>query len=270
MDAESRGGSDRLTTARRAARSGGNVALDLFRENLAVDRKAGKTDLVTRADREAQVAVVEAITAEYPDAFVVGEEGERAETVPATGPAWIVDPIDGTNNYVRGIRRWATAVAVVVDGDPVAAVLTFPALDDTYEAGSDGVTRNGERVTVSDRSDPERFTVAPTLWWDLDRRTEYAAATREVVTRFGDMARFRSTQTTLALVAAGGLEGAITNVAAAPWDTVAGAYMIEQAGGTVTDLDGDPWTADTAGLVASNGERHDELLAAARALERDR
>jgi myo-inositol-1(or 4)-monophosphatase len=70
------------------------------------------------------------------------------------------------------------------------------------------------------------------------------------------------------MVAAGSLEGTLTTVDANPWDTVAGVHMVRQAGGTVTDLDGEPWRHDSTGLVASNGEAHDELVAAARAATR--
>lgn len=254
----------RFETARRAARRGGAVALDDFREDVPVETKDGKTDLVTAADRRAQDAVIDAIGAAFPDDPVVGEEDGAPSTVPESGPAWIVDPIDGTNNYVRGLRTWSTSVAAVVDGTPVAAVNVCPALGDTYTAGPDGVARNGDLVSVSGRSDPQTLAVAPTIWWDFDRRVEYARATDEIVTRFGDLVRLRCAQATLGQVAAGGIDGAITNVETNPWDTVAGAYMVERAGGTVTGLDGQPWTHASTGLVASNGECHEAVLAAAR------
>jgi myo-inositol-1(or 4)-monophosphatase len=254
----------RVQTARRAARQGGALALDRFRDGVAVETKAGKTDVVTSADREAQAAVVEVIREQFPEEPVVGEENDAPSVVPDSGPAWVVDPIDGTNNYVRGLRTWATSVAAVVDGDPVAAVNVCPALDDTYVAGPDRVTRNGTALSVSERTDPETFAVAPTIWWDFDRREEYARAATEIVTRFGDLVRLRCAQATLGQIAAGGIDGAITNVETNPWDTVAGAYMVERAGGTVTGLDGERWTHASEGLVASNGECHDAVLTASR------
>ena len=255
----------RLATARRAARAGGEVALNLFREEIAVETKRDETDLVTRADREAQAAAVEAIAADYPDEQIVGEEGDTPATVPDEGPAWIIDPIDGTNNFVRGVRTWATSVAAVVDGEPVAAVNHFPALGDTYAAG-ETTTRNSHEVSVSTATNPRTFVVAPTIWWNFDRRDEYAAAAREVVERFGDLARFRCAQAALSHVATGGLEGTFTNIEAHPWDTVAGVHLVRQAGGTVTDLTGDRWTHESTGLVASSGPAHEEVLAAARSI----
>ncbi|MGA9401891.1 inositol monophosphatase family protein, partial [Haladaptatus sp.] len=127
---------------------------------------------------------------------------------------------------------------------------------------------NGEEIAVSDRTDPETFTVCPTIWWDFDRREEYAATVEGIVKRFGDMRRFGCAQIVLGMVASGALDGTVTNVVPNPWDTVAGVFMVRRAGGTVTDIHGEPWTTESRGLVASNGEAHDEVLAAAREAEK--
>ncbi len=253
-----------VDAVREAAEAGGTIAADLFRTELPVETKGGKTDYVTPADRRAQRRIVEVLDKYNPDAVVVGEENDARQTVPEEGLAWVIDPIDGTNNYVRGMRHWSTCVAAIRDGEPIAAANALPALGDTYVAGSGSVERNGDRVTVSDRTDPETFAVAPTLWWGPDRRGEYAAATEAIVTRFGDLVRLKSVQTVLTLVAAGAIEGAITNVRPNPWDSVGGVHMIREGGGTVTGLDGERWRHNSQGLVASNGIAHGEVLAAAR------
>lgn len=119
------------------------------------------------------------------------------------------------------------------------------------------------------RADTDRFTVVPTIWWPPDRRDEYARAAESIVSRFGDLLRVKSVQVALALLAAGSIEGVITNVETNPWDTIAGAYLVERAGGTVTHLAGEPWRHDARGLVASNGQAHDAVLAAANAIDPD-
>jgi myo-inositol-1(or 4)-monophosphatase len=258
---------ERADLAERAARAGGAVAEGFFRRNVAVETKGGKTDVVTRADHDAQRQVVAAIRTEYPEDAVVGEEADELKRVPDAGPAWIIDPIDGTNNFVRDVPLWATSVAAVEDGEAVAAANVLPVLGDTYTADADGAYLDGDRISVSDETDPDAMAVCPTIWWPADRREEYAAACREAVKRFGDLRRHGSAQAVLSMVAAGQLDGAFTNVDANPWDTVAGALLVERAGGTVTDIDGQPWRHDARGLVASNGEAHEELLAAARAVE---
>ncbi|EMA59392.1 inositol monophosphatase [Halorubrum distributum JCM 13561] len=257
---------ERAAVTKRAAEAGAAVAHEHFRSDIAVETK-GEDDVVTEADRAAQRAVIASIREDFPDDAVVGEEEDERKTVPDEGPAWVIDPIDGTNNYVRDIRVWATAVAAVVDGEPVAAAIVAPALGDTYTADATGAYRNGEPIAVSDVSEPRDAAVDPTIWWAYDARDEYARACEAIVTRFGDMRRLGAAQVVLPTVAAGGLEGTITNLRANPWDTVAGVFVIRQAGGRVTDLEGDRWRHDSKGVVASNGALHEEVLAAARAIE---
>ncbi|MFB6267511.1 MAG: inositol monophosphatase [Halodesulfurarchaeum sp.] len=259
---------DRAAIAERAARAGAEVALADFRTDIEVETKAGKTDVVTQADRDAQARVVEVIHDALPGETIVGEEGEEEKTVPERGHAWVIDPIDGTANYVRGIRTWATSVAAVEDGRPIAATTILPAEGDTYVATRDEIRMNGDPVTVSERSDPETFAVVPTIWWSFQRRDEYAAAFEAIVRRFGDARRIGCAQAALGMLASGQFDAVITNVFANPWDTVAGAHMVELAGGTVTDVDGDRWTPGAKGLVASNGQAHDLVLEAAQEVVR--
>lgn len=259
----------RATIARQAATRGASVANSRFRGNLSVEQKTGKTDLVTEADRDAQRRIVDVIRRTYPDEPIIGEEDDTSKppAIPDSGPAWIVDPIDGTNNYVRGVPLWATCVAVVRDGETVAATTSLPAIGNTYSVGPEGATRNGEPITVSQRTDPDRFAVVPTFWWPFDERDEYGRATREIVERFADLRRWGCAQYALATVADGGLEGVMTNRRPAPWDTVAGSELVRASGGTVTDLAGNPWQYDSDGLIASNGPCHDELLEAANRID---
>ncbi|MFC6835300.1 inositol monophosphatase family protein [Halomarina ordinaria] len=267
-DAGERSAATRLAVAERAARAGGALAVERFRRDVDVVANPGSINAVTRTDRDVQRRVVDVVRESFPDDAVVGEEADAGTAVPDEGPVWVVDPIDGTNNFVRGLRTWGTSVAAVVDGAPVAAVNHFPALDDTYAVGPGGVTRNGRAVAVRTEDDPARCTVAPTVWWDADDREAFAAAARAVVERFGDMRRTGSTQATLSRVAAGGLDGAFTDVTPHPWDSVAGAFAVERAGGVVTDLDGEDWrwAPDVHGLVAASEAAHAEVLDAAREL----
>ncbi|MFP8891651.1 inositol monophosphatase family protein [Natrialbaceae archaeon A-CW2] len=257
----------RSMAAARAAQAGASVALEAFRTEIPVETKGGKTDVVTQADRDAQRAVIEVLREWYPEDPIVGEEDDERKTVPAEGPAWIIDPIDGTSNFVRGMRTFGTAVAAVIDGEPVGSAVVLPALEDTYRAGPAGVTRNGEPVSVSRRTDPETCAVCPTIWWDFDERDQYARAAQAIVERFGDLRRFGCAQAVLSNVAEGALDGVLTNVRANPWDSVAGVHLVRTAGGTVTDLQGEPWRYDSTGLVVSNGEIHEDVLAAAQEID---
>jgi len=255
---------DRVSVAERAARAGSEVALAAFRTGIDVETKSGKTDVVTAADRKAQRRVIEVIRETHPEDAIVGEEEDELKTVPESGAAWVIDPIDGTNNFVRDTQVWATSVAAVKEGETVAAANVLPAMEDAYIAGEGGVTRDGDPVSVSSKTDPETFVVVPTIWWDFDHRDQYGRACAAIVERFADMRRYGCAQAVLSMLASGQIEGVVTNVVANPWDSVAGVHLVRQAGGVVTDVHGDRWEPGAEGLVASNGEAHDVVLEAAR------
>ncbi|NHN48455.1 inositol monophosphatase [Halostella sp. JP-L12] len=264
----------RAELAERAAAAGATVARDAFRTAVEVETKAD-AEPVTQIDRDAQRRVAEVIGEERPGETVVGEEGETPKSIPEGEPAWVVDPIDGTKNFVRGARTWGTSVAAVTADGVAGAANVFPALEDAYVAGgndpiagSAGATRNGEPISVSDVSTPERALVGPLMLWTRDRRDEFATALGEVARRFDDVRRVGSAQAMLSRIAAGEIDGTFTNLSPPPWDTVAGVALIRAAGGRVTDLDGDRWSPGDRGLVASNGDLHDALLDAAQQLPR--
>ncbi|MFB6166283.1 MAG: inositol monophosphatase [Haloarculaceae archaeon] len=255
---------DSLAVAERAARAGGEEALAGFRGDRRVTTKAHKNDLVSDADEAAQERVVAALR-EASDAPIVGEEDGQRSMVPDDGRAWIVDPIDGTANYLRGVRLWTTSVAFLDGGEPAAAATVMPALDDAYVADGAETRLNDEAVTVSERDDLETFAVAVLGWGPLGEREGYARLAEAIVRHCGDMRRFGSMQSALAFVATGRLDAAIATRRPNPWDSVAGVRLIRQAGGRVTGLDGERWRHDSDGLVASNGADHEAVLSVARA-----
>lgn len=251
---------DRTSLTYDVAKVGATVAQEYFRRNLDVETKSNKSDLLTEADKATQKKIVDLIREKVDEEPIVAEEGSQPKSIGSEKTGWIVDPIDGTNNFVREIQFWGTAVASVVDGDPMTAMTAMPALGDRYAADQDGAYRNGSPIKVSDRTDPETFAVAPIIWWELDNREELSRLTEQIVSTFGDIRRYWCAQGTLALVAAGSLDAAVTTVETNPWDTVGGVYMIRQAGGTVTNVDGDRWEPDHTTLVASNGQQHDVVI----------
>jgi len=266
----------RAAMAERAARAGGAVARQAFRGDLQIDTKADKMDPVTETDRDAQRQVVATIDGEFSgdpilaeeDALPVGLGGpadeDRADPLvdelPETGDAWIVDPIDGTANFARGLGLWTTSVAAVVDREPVGSATYVPVAGDIYTAGPDSASRDGTTLAVSDVADPETFAVGVVGRWLADGAAEFGALNESLVERLGDIRRFGSMQATLAYLADGGLDAVVGPMAHAPWDSVAGVHLVREAGGTVTDVHGDPWTVDSEGIVASNGHAHEAVL----------
>jgi len=263
----------RAAMAERAARAGGVVARETFRGTFSVETKGEKNDLVTAADRDAQRQVIATIRQEFPGARLVCEEDVRPfgtdgpacellDRVPDSGDVWVVDPIDGTANFVRGIRFWTTSVVALSGGEPVGAATYLPAEEDSYTAGPESVSLNDESMAVSGRADPETFAVALIGWWPARHGEEYASLFGAAAERFGDLRRSGSMQGTLAHVASGSLEAAFMPATPHPWDAIAGVHLIRRAGGTATDVHGDRWSNGDEGLVVSNGAAHDVVLEA--------
>lgn len=239
---------------------------------------------MTRIDRAVQRRVSESLSSAAPDVPVVGEEADARKDVPDAGLAWVVDPIDGTNNYVAGGVVWAVAVAATRDGDPVAAVTHLPVIGETYTVGAvsdaaeradasitefDGdaeaspvARRNGEPIHVSDVDEPSSFTVNPIFGFSDRHRRRHRRAVETIFETFGDYRRVGCAQAALAAVASGELEAAVSTVRLNPWDTVGGARLIRAAGGRVTDVHGDRWVPGATGVVATNGTAHDRVVEA--------
>ncbi|QLC32722.1 inositol monophosphatase [Halarchaeum sp. CBA1220] len=255
---------ERARVAETAATAGAEVAIGGFRTEMDVEQKSSKTDVVTTFDKEAQRAVIGVVQESHAGHAIVGEEEDELKEIPDSGACWVIDPIDGTSNFVSGVPLWATSVAAVEDGEPVAAANVLPAVEDVYVTDGESVTLNGAPVSVSDLTDPETFTVAPTLRWSRAKADRLGELCADIIADFGDLRRFGSAQVTLSMVAAGQIDAAVSAEESHPWDTVAGVALIRAAGGTVTDVHGERWTATSEGLVASNGEAHDELVATAR------
>lgn len=263
----------RVSLVVHAAQAGGEHAHSQFQQHLESENKAepdegiiNPGDIVTEADRAAQRHVEDVIQEHYRHDVIVGEELDARKSVPEKSIAWVIDPIDGTYNFARGSRYWLTSVAVLRDGIPVAAANVAPALGEQYVANKGGSTRNGELISVTDHRDPRYANVAATVIPDYGARTRYAEGVAELFEGFGNARRYGTAQLTLSHVATGVLDGAVTPASVNPWDSIAGAYLVKQAGGQVTDLEGEPWRHDSQGLVASNGHIHDELLAVARTM----
>ena len=251
----------RLDTCIAAAERGGRAALDSFRSELFVETKSGgPMDAVTSVDRAVQELVFEHVADEYPDDAVVGEEEDALKRVPREGAAWVVDPIDGTNNYVHGNGVWMTSVAACRDGEPVAAANYAPATGDLYVAGDGGTRRNGEPATTSDAASPEAFLINPIFGVSRADRRELTDVVDTVLSEFGDLRRFGCAQAALSGVATGELEATVSTVELNDWDTAAGVHLVRRAGGRATDVHGDRWTPGSEGLIASNDEAHGALV----------
>ena len=232
------------------------IAMGLFRgDGLEVRRKADMT-LVTQADTSVERMLREQIAAAFPDDEILGEE-EGGSHDPS-GRVWIVDPIDGTANFARGVQVWATLIALQIDGEGVLGVVDAPALGERYVAvRGGGATLNGSPIHVSDVA---HLRDAHVLLQELQNLLAgpYSTATQALIADcwrprgFGDFWAHM-------LVARGSAE-VMLEPQLATWDLAAPQVVLEEAGGRCTTFEGGPLGHDRS-MLATNGLVHDEVLA---------
>ena len=232
------------------------IAMGLFRgDGLEVRRKADMT-LVTQADTSVERMLREQIAAAFPDDAILGEE-EGGSHDPS-GRVWILDPIDGTANFARGVQVWATLIALQIDGEGVLGVVNAPVLGERYVAvAGDGATLNGDPIHVSDVAE---IRDAHVLFQELQNLLAgpYSAATQALIADswrsrgFGDFWAHM-------LVARGSAE-VMLEPQLATWDLAAPKVVLEEAGGRCTTFEGGPLGHERS-MLATNGLVHDEVLA---------
>ena len=236
-----------LELARRLADAADAISLPRFRTGLAIETKPDLTP-VTEADRAVETGLRRVLGEERPDDAVLGEEHGTAGS---GARRWVLDPIDGTRNYARGIPVWATLIALEEDGVVQMGMVSAPALGHRWwaERGS-GAFANGELVHVSAVSRIEDAVLSFAIENDLPAVAKRAWHARG----FGDFWAYM-------LVAEGGVDGAVDAIGVNVWDLAAMQVIVEEAGGRFSDRHGAS-RIDGRSSVASNGLIHDELLAA--------
>ena len=243
-----------LDLALRLADAADAIALSRFRaRDLVVETKPDSTP-VTEADRavEAELRTILALERRR-DAVLGEEEGQSG----SSARRWIVDPIDGTRNYSRGVPVWATLIALEDHGRVVLGVVSAPALHRRWWAErGEGAHANGDVVRVSRIARPEDAVLTFALEQSLPRLASRAWHARG----YGD---FWSHM----LVAEGAVDGAIDAIGVSVWDLAAVQVIVEEAGGTFTDFGG-AHRIDGGSAISSNGLLHAELLEAVAELER--
>jgi histidinol-phosphatase len=252
-----------LDFARSVAVLGGNIAMGHYRRDPEIKTKADGT-FATEGDWQTEAQIRLRIARTFPEHNILGEE----EGLTASGggrpiegaPTWVVDPIDGTNNYIAGIPVWATQIGLMVDGEIVLGVVHAPALGETYEAArGSGARMNYESIHVADATLDEATVLGPGLeafiehgvegvYLDLARRCKRSRG-------FGDFWGHM-------LVARGAAHVALDPVANL-WDFAPMQPIVTEAGGRITQFDGTP-CAHQASCLTTNGALHAEVVDIAR------
>jgi myo-inositol-1(or 4)-monophosphatase len=212
--------------------------------------KTSPTDPVSDADREAERVIRELILNDRPDDGLIGEEG--SQTSPTNGRTWIVDPLDGTVNFLYGLRTWAVSIALE-DSEGLAVGVVFNPVDgECFSARrGEGAALNGRPISVTQCASLDRAMVATGFSYEAARRSDQAQLLLELLPRVRDIRRAGAAALDLAYVAAGRVD-AFYERGLKRWDEAAGRLLVSEAGGEVEDLDGEPRgiiAAGTKGLL---------------------
>jgi histidinol phosphatase-like enzyme (inositol monophosphatase family) len=244
----------RLTLAVATAKAAGQETLRWFRQSLLAVERKGDGSPVTAADRAAESIMREAIAAQFPNDAILGEEfGDKPGT---TQYRWVLDPIDGTKSFIRGIPFFASLIALEEEGEVTTGVIYAPAIDDLLYAqrgvgafDADGPLHVSDRRTLS--SSMLVFGGASVLrqkgyWGAYERLVDASSRQRGYGDYFG-----------YTFIARGQAE-AMVDLDLKPWDLAALKIVVEEAGGRFTDFDGEA-TIYGGSAIASNGYVHDEI-----------
>ncbi len=225
-----------LELAMAAAATTGRVLVEERPVSLEYGTKSTPTDVVTVMDTRAERLLVEMIGTARPDDGFLGEEG--AAEPGSSGVRWIIDPIDGTVNYLYDLPGWAVSVAAEVDGQVVVGVVEVPTYGETFAAvRGAGSTRNGQPIQVSSQAVLSQALVATGFGYDTHRRARQAHILTDVLPLVRDIRRYGAASVDLCAVACGRVDGYYERGLAA-WDLAAGGLVVTEAGGVVEGLHG--------------------------------
>ena len=217
-------------------------------------------DYVTASDRASEAAILEVLRRESPGVAVLAEEagGSRGGTM------WAVDPLDGTTNFIHGYPQVGVSVGLIEDRRPVVGVVIAPFLDVEFAGVSGaGVTRNGSRLARLHDGDARRAVVATGFpFRRKDRLPQYLALMERALETFEDLRRAGAAALDLTYTAAGVFDG-FFELGLNTWDVAAGAALILEVGGRVTDWSGGDTWIETGDIIAAPPGVHAELLALA-------
>ncbi len=225
-----------------------------------VSTKRNPSDFVTRGDRMAEALITGVLRERFPDHGILAEEGA---SYPGAEYRWIIDPIDGTTNFVHGVPLFAVSIALEQRQELVAGVIYLPSMDELFaaERGRGAFLRHREHhelLKVSDIGEVAQSMVATGQPYDVEE-TGRNVAQIERLARTASVRITGSAALHLAYVAAGRLE-AFWEPGLSPWDYAAGALLVMEAGGRVSDMQGGAFRIDCQNVLATNGRVHDEMV----------
>ena len=249
--------------ARAAVAEAGTQVRHAWRERKVIEHK-GVIDIVTETDREVESLITRHLRAAFPDHLIIAEEASAGMTLqppPADRYAWYLDPIDGTTNFAHAYPNFAVSLGLARGRQRLLGIVHDPVRDETFVARRGaGATLNGEPIRVSDTDDIEQALIGTGFPYDRREHIDfYLGFLRAFMLRAQGVRRGGSAALDLCYVACGRFDG-FWEWKLKPWDIAAGALIVEEAGGTVTNFDGGPLDLFGEQTLASNGRLHAAMI----------
>jgi len=252
---------DTLTQiAIQAARQGGAILLDYAQKGFQIHKKEQAINLVTEADLRSEEAIIQTIRHAYPEHQILSEE-QGMQDIPTYPIKWIIDPLDGTTNFAHGFPMYNVSIGVEYEGTCIIGVVYDPTRDELFLAQTGkGSTLNGTPIHVSATPKLNEALLVTGFAYDVHTATdnnlkEFCAFTL----RTRGMRRTGTAAIDLCYIASSRFDG-FWELQLNPWDTAAGKVILEEAGGTVTNYAGEPYSIYGNTIIASNGNIHQEMI----------
>ena len=249
-----------LKTAQDAAHKAGRILLENFGKiSGAQIREKQKNDFLTYVDELSEQRIIETIRTAFPDHGILAEESGIAERESAY--RWIIDPLDGTKNYICGISIYGISIALEYNKNLIVGVVYDPVRDDMFYAETGkGAFLNGNKIGVSREKDLSKCLIATGFPFKYKQYLhKYMVCFEEVFVHCSGIRRMGAASIDLAYTAAGKFDG-FWELGLNPWDVAAGALIIREAGGTITDFWGGDDFLSRAYIIATNGHIHSKLV----------
>ena len=249
-----------FATAQQAAQESGKILNDLFRKIIHITKK-GEIDLLTEADLKSEEIILQIIGRNFPQDDILAEEA--GEYQQGSGRRWIIDPLDGTTNYVHGFPFFAVSIALQVENEVVLGVVFNPYLNEFFEARKGfGAFLNRSPIQVSRTGDLKESLIATGFPYSIYRDPKGVIDLfRKITVLAQGIRRPGSAAIDLCYVAAGIFDG-FWEEGLKPWDTAAGSLIVKEAAGEVLDYNGNAFTPFKKNIVASNPYIISEMLKA--------
>ncbi len=247
-----------LETAEQAAKKAGLMLIQNIRSDREISYK-GKVDLVTNFDKQSQDIVYHTLLSEFPDHDIIAEEGLKEEK--GSDFKWVIDPIDGTTNFAHKFPVFCISIALEKRGEVLTGTVFDPTRNELFEAKKgEGAYLNKREITVSDVQELDKsllatgfpYDIRESEWNNLDHFSHFAVSCQAI-------RRCGSAALDLCYVACGRVDG-FWELKLSPWDTAAGALIVQEAKGCVTDFHNKRFNPRYKQVLATNGKIHGQML----------